>query len=357
MEPYDLLENFSNASGISGHEDEVRALFVSSLQGCGRFYTDKTGSTICEHGDSGPRIMLAAHMDEIGFLIQNITPQGFLQIVPIGGWWTHTLPSQRVIITTRSGEKIRGVIGSKPPHLLPESQKKSLMTMEALFIDIGAESADQAIHEFGVHPGDPVTPDSTFTYLRNKGRVMGKAFDNRAGLAAMTAATLSLTRSGHPNILLATATVQEEVGIRGAKTATQAILPDCAIILEGPPADDTPGFAPSESQGKLGGGVQIRLYDPTAITNPRLARLVEETALNASIPYQLTVRRSGGTDAGAIHLSGQGVPCIVLGIPARYIHAHNGIMSLADFDAAIALCEALVRRLDAKAVASLTQYI
>ena len=158
MEPYDLLENFSNASGISGHEDEVRALFVSSLQGCGRFYTDKTGSTICEHGDSGPRIMLAAHMDEIGFLIQNITPQGFLQIVPIGGWWTHTLPSQRVIITTRSGEKIRGVIGSKPPHLLPESQKKSLMTMEALFIDIGAESADQAIHEFGVHPGDPVTP-------------------------------------------------------------------------------------------------------------------------------------------------------------------------------------------------------
>ncbi len=357
MEPYDLLESLSNASGISGHEGEVRSLFVSALQGCGRFYTDKTGSTICEHGDSGPRIMLAAHMDEIGFLVQNITPQGFLQIVSIGGWWTHTLPSQRVIITTRTGEKIRGVIGTKPPHLLPDAQKNTLMSIDTLFIDVGAESAEQAIHDFGIHPGDPITPDVTFTYMRNKGRVMGKAFDNRAGLAAMTAATHNLAQTYHPNILLATATVQEEVGIRGAKTATQTVLPDCAIILEGPPADDTPGFAPSESQGKLDGGVQIRLYDPTAITNPRLARLVEETALNAGIPYQLTVRRSGGTDAGAIHLAGQGVPCIVLGIPSRYIHAHNSIISLSDFDATVALCEALVRRLDADTVASLTQYL
>ena len=133
--------------------------------------------------------------------------------------------------------------------------------------------------------------------------------------------------------------------------------PDCVIVLEAPPADDTPGFAPGDSQGALGDGVQIRLFDPTAITNPRLAALAEEVAVKASIPFQLTVRRSGGTDAGALHLSGKGVPCIVLGIPTRYIHSHNGVLDLRDYCAAAELAVALVRALDHEAVESLTQYL
>ena len=153
------------------------------------------------------------------------------------------------------------------------------------------------------------------------------------------------------------ATVQEEVGTRGAKTAGVAMRPDCVIVLEGPPADDTPGFTVADSQGALGGGVQIRLFDPTAITNPRLAALAEKTAADAGIPFQLTVRRSGGTDAAALHLSGRGVPTIVLGIPTRYIHAHNGVLDLRDYRAAVELTVALVRALDREAVEALTHYL
>lgn len=353
----ELLEKFSEAHGISGHEDEVRNLVAGELAGCGEFSTDGSGCLFCTNGDSGPRVMLAAHMDEIGFLVQNITGNGFLQLVGIGGWWPHTLLSQRVLVKTRSGRSIQGVIGSKPPHFLPEGQRNSVMSMEALFVDVGAESAEQARNEFGIHLGDPVVPDVKFTSLENPFRVMGKAFDNRAGLSVMIEAFKTLCREGHPNTLIAAATVQEEVGTRGARTAGAAMRPDCVIVLEGPPADDTPGFTLPDSQGVLGGGVQIRLFDPTAITNPRLAALAEEAAVKAGIPFQLTVRRSGGTDAGALHLSGKGVPCIVLGIPTRYIHAHNGVLDLRDYCAAVELTVALARSLDHEAVEALTHYL
>ncbi|MEG0143266.1 MAG: M42 family metallopeptidase [Akkermansia sp.] len=372
----DLLQIFSDAHGVSGHEQEIRELVMRHL-GIGdigdrtsishadhssncipdSIQTDGTGSLLIQYGTSGPKIMLAAHSDEIGFMVQQITADGFLKIVAIGGWWTHTLLSQRVTVKTRTGNKIQGVIGSNPPHLLAESQKKSLMPIDALYIDVGASSKAQAEDEFGIHLGDPIAPCSDFQHLANANRVMGKAFDNRAGLAAMVAATRIITQGAHPNILITTATVQEEVGLRGAKTITNLVQPDCAIILEGPPADDTPGFPLSDSQGSLGHGVQVRLFDPTAITNPALAKLTEDIAIQAQIPFQLTVRRSGGTDAGALHLSGHGIPCIVLGIPTRYIHAHNGILDLNDYQAAIALTVELVRHLDAQTVASLTKYI
>ncbi|WP_295927378.1 M42 family metallopeptidase [uncultured Akkermansia sp.] len=353
----ELLGKFSEAHGISGHEDEVRNLVARELAGCGEFSSDGSGCLFCANGNSGPRVMLAAHMDEIGFLVQNITGNGFLQLVGIGGWWPHTLLSQRVLVKTRSGRSVQGVIGSKPPHFLPEGQRNSVMSMEALFVDVGAENAEQARNEFGIHLGDPVVPDVKFTSLENPFRVMGKAFDNRAGLSVMIEAFKTLCREGHPNTLIAAATVQEEVGTRGARTAGVAMRPDCVIVLEGPPADDTPGFTAADSQGALGGGVQIRLFDPTAITNPRLAALAEEVAEKAGIPFQLTVRRSGGTDAGALHLSGKGVPCIVLGIPTRYIHAHNGVLDLRDYRAAVELTVALARALDHEAVEALTHYL
>lgn len=353
----ELIKTFSEAHGVSGHEQEIRSLLIECLSGCGDFSADRNGSIICSHGSEGPRIMLAAHMDEIGFMVQNILPAGFLQIVPIGGWWSHTLLSQRVEILTRSGQKVIGVTGSKPPHFLPEQERKNVMPVDAVFIDVGASSREQAENEFGIHIGDPVAPCVPFTTLNDPHRIMGKAFDNRAGLAAMVMVAKALCAEGHPNILQATATVQEEVGTRGAQTAAVAASPDCAIILEAPPADDTPGFNAAEAQGVLGKGVQIRLYDPTAITNPNLARLTEQTAIEAGIPYQLTVRRSGGTDAKALHVAQQGIPCIVLGIPTRYIHAHNGVLDTRDFDATVDLCIALVKKLDSETVAGLTNYL
>lgn len=151
----DLLKKFSEAHGISGHEDEVRSLVAQELEGYGEFSSDGSGSLFCTGGGAGPRVMLAAHMDEIGFLVQNIASNGFLQLVGIGGWWPHTLLSQRVLVKTRSGRGIRGVIGSKPPHFLPEGQRNSVMSMEALFVDVGAESAEQVKNEFGIHWGIP----------------------------------------------------------------------------------------------------------------------------------------------------------------------------------------------------------
>lgn len=351
------IKNLSEAHGISGHEDEVRNLFVQSTGVQGHFSADSNGSVVCTHGTSGPKIMVVAHMDEVGFLVQLIHSSGFLSIVPVGGWWSHTLLSQRVQILTRSGKKIIGLIGSKPPHFLPEQERKNVIPVDSIFIDVGATSREQVEDDFGIHVGDPVAPWSPFTVMEHKGRVMGKAFDDRAGMAAMIEATRILHKEGHPNILQSTGTVQEEVGIRGARTIAAVTRPDCAIILEAPPADDTLGFPVSDSQGSLGKGVQIRLYDPTAITNPKLARLAEETAISEQIPYQLTVRKSGGTDAGALHISGKGIPCIVLGIPVRYIHAHNGIMDMEDFDAAVRLVTALVKKLDSNTVNNLTSYL
>lgn len=352
-----LIRDFSQAHGISGFEGEVRALFSERLSGCGEFSCDRLGSVFCEKG-KGATVMLAAHLDEVGFMVQQITVDGFIKFVGIGGWWGHTLLSQRVVIKTRSGRKIVGVIGSKPPHFLAEAQRNSVMALDAMFIDVGAENYEQVTSEMGIALGDPIAPDSDFMSTGHACRFMGKAFDDRLGLAALIEVGLSLRNTDSlPHKLVLAGTCQEEVGIRGAKTVGIKCSPDCAIILEAPPADDTPGFSLNESQGSLGKGVQIRLFDPTAIMNSTLVQWVESVAQKANIPYQMTVRRSGGTDAGALHLIQEGVPCIVLGVPTRSIHAHTGVMDIRDYEAMVALLKALLPSLTAEKIASFTRYI
>ncbi len=352
-----LLKELTEAHSVPGHEEEVRAIFVDELEECGDLSTDRNGSVFCETGGAGPRVLIAGHMDEVGFMVQNITPDGFIQFVALGGWWEHTLLSQRVEIRTRDGDKVLGVIGSKPPHFLPEAVRKQVMGIDQMFIDIGAASRREVTEVFGVSLGDPIAPVSPFTMVGQGDLLMAKAFDNRAGMAGAIQSGQILSQSGHPNRLIFCGTVQEEVGCRGAKTAANFIQPDVAIVLEGPPADDTPGFMKSDSQGSLGGGVQIRLFDPTAITNPRLGRLAVETAQKENIPHQVTVRRSGGTDAGSFHLAGTGIPSIVLGVPARYIHSHNAIIDVNDYLAMVALTVALAKRLDEETVEALTNYL
>lgn len=352
-----LLRELTEAHAISGHEDEVRAIFVNELEECGELSADRNGSVFCETGDEGPRVLVAGHMDEVGFMVQNITADGFIQFLGIGGWWEHNLLSQRVEILTRSGEKIIGVVSSRPPHFLPEAQRRQVMMIDQMFIDVGAESRRDVIENFKISLGDPIAPLSEFTALAKEDHFMAKAFDNRVGMAGAIQAGQILAQSSHPNRLILCGTVQEEVGLRGAKTAANFSRPDVAIILEGPPADDMPGFPRSDCQGRLGGGVQIRLYDPTAITNPRLARLAIETARAEGIPHQVTVRRSGGTDAGSFHLANHGIPSIVLGVPARYIHSHNSIIDVNDYLHMVALTIALVRKLDQQTVESLVTYL
>ena len=352
-----LLRELTEAHAVPGHEDEVRAIFASRLGGSGRLATDGMGSVFCDAGGEGPRVMVAGHMDEVGFLVQNITAAGFVQFVAVGGWWEHNLLSQRVEIKTRSGRKVLGVVASMPPHFLAESQRRQVMSIDQMFIDVGAESREEAVRDFGISLGDPVAPVSAFTPLAREDLLMAKAFDNRVGMAAAIQCGLMTAGVERGNRLILAGTVQEEVGLRGAKAAANAVKPDVVVVLEGPPADDTPGFNRADCQGRLGGGVQIRMFDPSAIGNPRLARFAQEVARSEGIPHQVTVRRSGGTDAGSFHLANEGVPCVVLGVPARYIHSHNAVIDLNDHLHMVALASALVRRLDGAAVAEFTRFL
>jgi endoglucanase len=264
---------------------------------------------------------------------------------------------QRVQILNRDGEKIPGVIGSKPVHFLSPSQRDSPVAVESMFIDIGANSRREVTDDYHIQLGAPIAPLSAFTHMANANLFMAKAFDNRVGMAATIQSAQILAEMDHPNELIFAGTVQEEVGLRGAKTLANFTKPDVAIVLEGPPADDTPGFHSAESQGRLGGGVQIRLFDPSAIANPRLAELAIETAELANIPYQVTVRRSGGTDAGSFHLANSGIPSVVLGVPTRYIHSHNAIIDINDYLAMLSLTIALANELDQSKVDGLTRYL
>ena len=337
----DLLRQLTEAHSVSGFEDEVRTIFREELVGQGEIGTDRLGSIYCESSSSEvPRILVAGHMDEVGFRVQAINSKGYLTFVPVGGWWGHSLLSQRVEVKTSAGVKIPGVVTSKPPHFLSPSERKQVISLDAMFIDIAATSAEE-VAEWGIKIGDPIAPISAFTPSHKEGRFIAKAFDNRVGMAGAIEVGRNLLSSVASKLIVA-GTVQEEVGLRGSRTLANHVTPDVAIVLEGPPADDTPGQDLSIAQGALGSGVQIRLHDPSAIMNPKLVELALSLAESQGIPHQVTVRRSGGTDAGGFTQSGPGIPSIVLGVPARYIHSHNGIIELADYQAMVDLAQALV---------------
>ena len=339
-----LLEACSNACAVSGFEGEMRQLVqreMAEVPGV-EVQTEVSGNVVCRCGAEGPAVALVAHMDEIGFMVQGITADGFLLMVPLGGWWNHTLPSQRMVVLTRDGRRIPGQVGTKPPHLLPESQRKQVLPDDALFVDVGASSREE-VQALGIVPGCPVVPDVRVQRLAVPHRWMGKAFDNRAGVYCMLEAMRRLAAEPVGCRLMGIGTVQEEVGCRGARALRE--VPDLAIILEGPPADDTFGQSSVCRQGVLGSGVQVRLYDPTQITPPALADFVLRVAAEENIPVQPAVRRSGGTDAAAAYPQWHGTPAIVFGVPTRYIHSHNGILDDRDLEACVALACAVVRRL------------
>ena len=354
-----LLRDLSLAHGVPGHEGVVRSIFARELAGFD-LSTDRLGGVAARRkGASGPTVVLAGHMDEVGFLVHGISSDGFISVVPVGGWWTHTLLSQRVRILTRSGREILGVFGATPPHFLSEDARSKILPMDSLTVDVGARDRSDVTDTLGIQPGDPVAPEVPFTELPVPGRVMGKAFDNRAGMAVVIQAMRELHADGKtpPCDVVAVGTVQEEVGTRGARTMGSHLTPDVFLILEAPPADDTPGAVKGEYQGRLGGGVQIRMFDPTAVMNPGLANFAIDVAREQRIPHQVAVRRSGGTDASAFQYAGEGAPCVVLGVPVRYIHAHNGILDLQDLKAALDLVKAMVSRLDSATVAGFTRYL
>lgn len=346
-----LLTEFCDADGVAGFEDESRAVLVKHLAPLGDVAFDRLGSVICLKAGSAerPRVMLDAHIDELGFIVQRVTDAGFIKFLPVGSWSPGVLPAQRVRIDV-GGEKIEGVIGSTPPHFLPADRLKKAPDVADLFIDIGARDRAEA-ESWGVRPGSWGAATTRTRVLRNCERVMAKAFDDRVGCAVMVETLERI--DDHPNTLIACGSVQEEVGGRGARTAPDMIDPDFAIVLEGSPADDALGLPRDAAQGMLGGGAQIRAFDPSMIAQQKVVQFAIDTARDNNIPYQIAVRAGGGTDGGLIHTHGAGVPSIVLGVPVRYAHSHAGVIDLADYRAVLDLVLALVERLDEKTVREL----
>jgi len=360
-----------NAFGPPGHEIEVSRIVKDYVKDFSdEVFNDKTGSLIFKIGDSGPKIMIAGHVDEIGMLVTGIDKLGFLTFMQIGGWWDQSLLTQVVLIRTKKGETYRGVIAAPPPHILPAEARTKVVTKDKMFIDVGCKSKKE-IEELGIAIGDPIVPESTFqilerTQIVKKGTkeqknkvtlVMGKAFDDRIGafIAAEVIRQLKEEEIPYPNQVYGVATVQEEVGLRGAQTAAQTIKPDIGIALEVDIAGDVPGVSRLKAPSEMSKGVSILAGDGSMIPNPRFRGFVIDIANELKIDYQDSVVMGGGTDAGRIHLTGSGCPSIVLGISTRHIHSHNGILDLGDVEKAIKLIKEVLIRLDQKTIDSFTE--
>jgi putative aminopeptidase FrvX len=349
-----LLKELTEAHGISGYEAPVRAVVRKYFEPLGMLTQDKIGSLICQKTgtSSTPRVMLAGHMDEIGFMVKHITKEGFIYFVSLGGWFDQVLLGQRVIIKTRQGDVV-GVIGAKPPHLLSAEELKKVVEKKDMYIDIGATNQEE-VEVAGVSPGDPVIPRADFIVMANGKSYLSKAFDDRVGVALIISALQALQKEEHPNQVYGVATVMEEVGLRGATTSVRAVDPDVAIVLESDIAGDVPGIKPEDSSVKLGKGPSILLYESRSIPNLALRNFVLDIAKEQQIPVQLSYVEAGGTDAGAIHLHNIGVPTVVIGVAARHIHSHSSIIHSDDYDHAVKLLVSVITRLDQKTVVSFT---
>jgi endoglucanase len=343
MNRIQLFKELTDAFGPSGYETEVAGIMKKNFSGCGSVKMDKLGSVICTQEGDGPKIMFAAHMDEIGFIVQSITKEGYLRILPIGGWAEMMLLGQRVIVRS-NGKDIPGVIGSKPVHELKEEEKKKIPEFRDLYVDVGASMGFDVKEALKIRPGDPVVPYSQFTSLGNS-LFLAKAWDDRIGCAVILELAQKLKNLPHPNSLHFVGTTQEEVGLRGAQTAASVVNPDIAFAIDVSLCREYPGFVEKEVTERLKGGVAILFHDLSMIPNTKLRDFVINVAEEKKIPFHLTSVR-GGYDTGRIHMHNIGVPSLAIGVPARYIHSHAGIIAEDDFDNAVRLLIEVVLKLD-----------
>jgi len=354
----DFLKELTESFGPAGFEREsarVVERYVRSY--ADEILRDKLGSVIFKKKGTAerPHVLLSGHIDEVGFVVSGIDKEtGFLTFDTLGGWFDQVLLSQRVVVRTTKGD-LPGVIAAKPPHLLPPEELEKVVKRDKMFIDVGATSREEA-EKMGIRVGDPVVPWSPFTTIREDRVALGKAFDDRVGAFIVTQVIRELKESeiDHPNTIYGAATVQEEVGLRGATTVPHVVDPDVAVVLEVDIAGDVPEIKSREAPARMGKGPSILTYDASMIPNQTLKDLAIRTAEEKKIPYQLSFTARGGTDAGRIHIHKIGCPSIVIGVPTRHIHSHVGLFSLEDCLNATNLTVELVKKLDAKIVESLT---
>ncbi|AJY76812.1 M42 family metallopeptidase [Paenibacillus beijingensis] len=343
-----MFKTLTELPGTSGNEHLIRQYMREKLGlYADAIVQDRLGSIfgVRNGPEKGPTIMVAGHMDEVGFMVTSITENGMIRFQTLGGWWNQVLLAQRVQIITDKGPII-GVIGSIPPHLLDEVKRSKPMEIKEMLIDVGADNKEE-VQQMGIKPGQQITPICPFTPMANPKKILAKAWDNRYGCGLAIELLESVKDETLPNILYSGATVQEEVGFRGAQTAANMIKPDLFFALDASPANDMAGD--KNEFGQLGKGVLLRILDRTMVTHRGMREFVLDTAEQNDIPYQYFVS-PGGTDAGSVHLSNEGVPSAVIGICSRYIHTHASIIHVDDYAAAKELLIQLVKSCDQSTV-------
>jgi putative aminopeptidase FrvX len=343
-----LLEKLSNAHGVSGYEGSVREIIEKEVKPCvDELRTDNFGNLIAIKKGKAPSVMIAAHMDEIGLMVKYIDDEGFIRFAKVGGWFDQTLVNQRVLLHTKKG-MVTGVIGSKPVHVMKTEDKKKAIESKDMFIDIGASSRDEAT-AMGVEPGVTASLDQRLAALAGD-RVTGKAFDDRAGGAVLITVLQEIAGMKLPSVM-AVFTVQEEVGLKGARTSAFGLNPDVGLAIDTCIPGDHPGIKKTDSAIEVGKGPALTVMDAAGrgvITHPRVLEWLRETAKAKGIPYQMDVTESGTTDASAISLTREGIPSGVISVATRYIHTPVEVLSLKDL--------ALTAELAVEAIKSVGSY-
>ncbi|RZI49770.1 glutamyl aminopeptidase [Lactococcus kimchii] len=355
MELFDKIKALTEIQATSGFEGPVREYlkkrmielgYQPEFDGLGGIFVTKTSKVA-----DAPRIMVAAHMDEVGFMVSSIKADGTFRVVPLGGWNPLVISGQRFSLFTRDGKKIPVVTGGLPPHLLRGTGATPQMPAVSDIVFDGAfEDAAQA-REYGVEQGDVIIPETETILAANGKNVISKAWDNRYGCLMVLELLEFLADKELPVTLIIGANVQEEVGLRGAKVSTTKFNPDLFFAVDCSPASDTFG----DDNGRLGQGTILRLFDPGHIMLPGMKNFLIDTAQQAQIKTQVYMAK-GGTDAGAAHLANEGVPSTTIGVVARYIHSHQTIFNLDDFNHAQNFLRAIVSSLDAEKVSQVKNY-
>ena len=354
--PLSMITRLSDAFGPSGFEDDVLAVARDYAQGLGDIEEDCLRNLYIhrkENTGNKPVIMLDAHSDEVGFMVHSIKPNGTLRFVAIGGWRVATLPGSQVLVRTRDGDYIPGIVASKPVHFMTSAERHGHpdSAIGDLIIDIGARSAQEAVEDFRIRIGEPIVPFTRCSYDEKLDVLFGKAFDCRIGCAALLEALRRLEGEELPCDVIGVFSSQEEVGDRGVQVAVNRVKPDLAIVLEGCPADDT-FTEPYAIQTALKKGPMFRHMDRSLVCNPRFQRFVLDLAREKGLPVQESVRSGGGNNAAAVQTEHLGAPAVVAGVPVRYVHAPNCMATGFDLEATVQVVIEILKTLTPERIAS-----
>jgi putative aminopeptidase FrvX len=353
-----LLTELSNAPGASGFEGSVRTILEREMRAAGlEVSTDGLGSTIgvLRGPPDGPRIMLAAHMDEVAGIVRFITPEGMVKFQLSGGWLDQALVDQRWTIFTTKGP-VPAISGLKSTHVTPPEERTRVTPRDDVFLDVGAASKEEA-EALGIRPGDAIVPASTFERVAH-GRYIGKALDDRLGCVMLIETLRRIKEQGTklPATIYFVGTVQEEVGLRGAHTAVAVVNPDLGLSLEAGIAADHPGGRTDLAQERLGGGPVLYLADVQMFANLKLRDFIEGIATKAGVPFQTEVTNGGSEDAAELQRFAAGRPSLNYAVPTRYLHSHNSMMQRSDLDQAITLLMKVLPELNATTVKEIARF-